>query len=346
MKFKLISLFVCSLLVSACDSSSNSTSASSTNNASNQVSELKIDSLSGNVARSTATASESQLTELAAANSEFALDLFKQQNKNLKQNTVFSPYSISMAFAMAYGGAVNETAQEIADVLHFDLPVSDFHQAMNSLEQKLSQGADSDEFKLNIVNSQWGDKSYDFAADYANLLSEFYGADIKLSDFVNQPDGVRKQINQWVEQQTEQNITELLLEGSVTSDTRLALVNAVYLSAKWLNEFHPSNTAQRPFTLLDGSKVDVALMRQRLFSLNYYNSGAETLIELPYKNEAWSMYFLHTETDKFASLLDSLSTTRLAELEAGLKTTDVELRLPKFSFAGQLALKDLSLIHI
>ena len=58
--------------------------------------------------------------ETVKANSQFAVDLYKQVSReNEGKNIFFSPYSISSALAMAAEGARGETADEMAEVLHF-----------------------------------------------------------------------------------------------------------------------------------------------------------------------------------------------------------------------------------
>ena len=54
------------------------------------------------------------------ANSDFAIDLYRQLSKgNSDQNLFFSPYSVSSALAMAAEGARGETALEMGQVLRF-----------------------------------------------------------------------------------------------------------------------------------------------------------------------------------------------------------------------------------
>lgn len=52
---------------------------------------------------------------ITEGNNEFAFKLYHQLiNEKQNKNIFFSPFSISTAIAMAYAGARNETAQQIA----------------------------------------------------------------------------------------------------------------------------------------------------------------------------------------------------------------------------------------
>jgi len=134
------------------------------------------------------------------------------------ENIIFSPYSISVALAMAQAGSQGETLQQMNDVLSFSLPFEDLHPAINALQLELNNRENSDyeegkkDFELNIVNSIWGEKTYTFLPEYLDLLAENYGAGLRLADFINQPDASRKEINQWVSNQTNDRIQDLLPE--------------------------------------------------------------------------------------------------------------------------------------
>ena len=77
---------------------------------------------------------------LVEGNSAFAFDLY-QALKGKEGNLFYSPYSISLALAMTYAGARGETAQQMADTLHFILPQDRLHPAFNSLDIELATGA-------------------------------------------------------------------------------------------------------------------------------------------------------------------------------------------------------------
>ena len=58
-----------------------------------------------------------------------------------------------------------------------------------------------------------------------------YGAGIRLVDFMNDPEQSRLTINDWVAEQTENKIKDLLDQDDVTNDTKLVLTNTIYFNA-------------------------------------------------------------------------------------------------------------------
>ena len=85
-------------------------------------------------------------------------------------------------------------------------------------------------------------------------------------DYQRDPNAARILINGWVSDQTEKRIPELLGQGVVTPDTRLTLVNAIYLKAPWQMPFTVEATDPGPFTRAGGSTVDVPIMRQEILA--------------------------------------------------------------------------------
>src|SRR5690606_17820594 len=126
------------------------------------------------------------------------------------------------AFAMLYAGARGTTAEEIANVLHFTVPPSDLHPAMNKVSLELAsraadggQGMDGQGFRLNMNNTFWGEQTTPWETPFLDTLAVHYDAGIKLVDFIHQAETARLQINAWTEKKTEGRIKELLPEGSL-----------------------------------------------------------------------------------------------------------------------------------
>jgi len=219
--------------------------------------------------RNTSPSVNPQNTEaLANGNQSFALNLYRSLLEEEDGNLFYSPYSISAALAMTYAGARNVTEKEMAEVMHFTLTHDRLHPAFNFLDLSLaSRGADleGDEgsgFQLNIANSIWGQKNYEFLPEFLDVLAENYGAGLRVLDFADDSEKARQIINDWVLDQTEEKIQNLLPEGILDSATRLVLTNAIYFNAKWRLPFQESGTSDGAFNLLDGSQVKVPMMSQ------------------------------------------------------------------------------------
>jgi len=286
----------------------------------------------------------SDMTELVDGNSEFAFDLYQALKKE-DGNIFYSPYSISLALAMTYGGARGETAKQMADTLHYLLPQSDLHSAFNGLDielQKRGEGAkskDGEGFRLNVVNAIWGQKDYKFLSAYLDLLAENYGAGLRILDFKSAPEQSRMTVNKWVSDQTEDRIKDLIPEGSINPLTRLVLTNAIYFNAAWKLPFKPEATTNGPFHLINGDDVTVPMMKQTEY-FGYAKSGNYLAVELPYDGGELSMVILMNESGKFSDFEDALKLSAVKAIIDSLKYTRVALTMPKFEFESEFGLKE------
>jgi len=288
--------------------------------------------------------SETDLTTLVSGNSAFAFDLY-QALREEEGNLFYSPYSISLALAMTYAGASGETAQQMADTLHFALSPDALHPAFNSLDIELGQrgegaeGADGEGFRLNIVNAIWGQKDYQFLTTFLDVLAENYGAGLRLLDFINTPEESRITINNWVSDQTEGRIEDLIPQGVIDALTRLVLTNAIYFNAAWQYPFDEDITEDGTFYLLNGGEVIVPMMSQTE-SLSYAEGDGYQAVELLYDGGELSMIILLPQAGQFEAFEGSLDAQQVDGIIAGLEAGEVALTMPKFEFESDFGLKE------
>lgn len=279
---------------------------------------------------------EMDLAELVDGNSTFAFDLYDHV-RDEPGNIFCSPYSISLALAMTFAGARNDTEQQMADTLRFTLGQDGLHPAFNALDLQLaSRGEDvsdagGEKFQLSIVNRIWGQVGYSFHEAFLDVLAEDYGAGLSLLDFLNAPDASRVAINDWVAEQTKDRIEDLIPPGAINTLTRMVLTNAIYFKAAWREPFDEDHTSNQPFNLLDGGQVTIEMMRQ---SANYgYASGeGYRIVELPYNGGELSMIVFLPDAGRFEEFESTLDSARLAAILEDVEFREVDLSLPKFTF--------------
>lgn len=283
---------------------------------------------------------EVELATLVDGNSAFAFDLY-QELREADGNLFYSPYSISLALAMTYAGARGETEQQMAGVLHFDLSQEQLHPAFNGLDSEIGRhGKDKEGFRLNIVNALWGQKDYGFLPEFLDILAENYGAGVRIVDFIKTPEESRITINNWVSDQTEGRIENLIPRGIIDTLTRLVLTNTIYFNAKWEYPFlKESYTKDGPFHLLDGSEVTVPMMRSEVESFGYAEGGGYQAVELPYEGSEISMVVLLPQSGQFKIFEKSLDSQLVYTIVSDLETAKVKLTMPRFKFESTFFLK-------
>jgi len=286
--------------------------------------------------------STSELAALVEGNNAFAFDLYRALGQ--KEGNLFcSPYSISLALAMTYAGARGQTEQQMAETLHFLLQQDRLHPAFDGLDLELAsrgegaQGKDEKGFRLHIVNAIWGQRDYVFLNDFLDVLAENYGAGLRLLDFAHEPEQSRVTINDWVSDQTEGKIKDLIPQGLIDALTRLVLTNAIYFNAAWLNPFDKGSTKDGTFHTLEGSDVTVPMMAQT-GSFNYAKGDGYQAVELPYDGRELSMIILLPDSGQFQPFENSLDAVLVDSVVSDLEAGQVALTMPKFEFESELSL--------
>jgi serpin B len=287
---------------------------------------------------------EGDVENLVNGNNTFALDMYQSIGAN-DGNLIFSPFSISLALAMTYAGARNETEIQMANALHFTLGQNSTHPAFNALDLALAQrgtstNKDQEPMQLNIANAVWAEQTYPFQQEFLDTIALNYGAGIRLADFVNNYDPTRKEINKWVEDQTKNKIKDLLADGTLNPDTRMVLINAIYFKADWLTTFDANKTYDAPFHLSDGSEAQVRMMSNSLYGIPFAKGDGYQAIELPYAGGTSAMDILVPDEGKFAEFEPMLDAVKLGEILNAMQPASVQLGLPKFQFTSEFSLPD------
>jgi serpin B len=275
---------------------------------------------------------------VAQGNNAFGLELFGALRSSDK-NLVCSPYSLSAVLAMTYAGANGATAQEMAEVLHLDLPQKRLHPAFNALDQALTGTGG-----LKTANSLWGSDQYSFNQSFIDGLAADYGAGLAILDFGKAEDAADA-INDWVSGNTNGRIPEILTADDIKQifgadlDPVLMLVDAVYFKADWQQPFKEGATWDGQFDLLDGGQVTVPMMVQENVLPNGEGPGFQTL-ELPYEGGRYSMVLVLPAEGTFDEFASSFDEATLAEVLDSLAEEDIRVLMPRFEFSSQPAVEE------
>ena len=287
---------------------------------------------------------EKEQNDMVKDNGTFAFHLY-QEIRNQNSNLLFSPYGISTALAMIYAGARGNTERQMTDTLEFDLPQTRLHSAFNWLDIELekrgegAEGKDGEQFRLIVANALWGQRHYEFKQKFLDILSQNYGAGLRILDFANEPDKSRNVINEWVSEQTENKINKILSENSIDRFTRLVLTNAVYLNAAWHYPF-VSYPDEFIFHLPDDSTISVPAMSNANY-FNYHKGSDYQAIELPYQGDEISMVVIMPDDGQFEDFENNISYNKVVGIFNNLEERQVFVKIPEFKFESRFSLKEI-----
>jgi len=284
-----------------------------------------------------AAPSTADLPQLVLDDTRFAFDLYKGLAQGNSGNLFYSPYSVALALAMTYAGAAGQTAQQMAQALHYTLPPARLHPAFDALDLALAsraQDAMGQGLRLQVADTLWGDVSMTFRSAFLDTLAVDYGAGLQVADFAGAPEPARAAINGWVSDRTNQKIPELLPVNSIDSMTRFVLVNAIYFNAPWARPFDPKATVSAAFTRADGSTVNVDTMSADTTNfLGYAEGPTWQAVEIPYAGQATSMVVVLPLPGQFAAVEQGLTGDFVNSLQPSSEL-NLQFTLPKFTLHG------------
>ena len=256
---------------------------------------------------------------------DFAVRLLQAGNAE-GENTLLSPLSVLYALAMTANGAEGETRTQMEQVL--GMPVEEFNLYLYSYMQ-------SQNGSLKLANSIWFNADQRFTAnrEFLQTNADYYGASLYKASFDNR---TLKDINTWVEQNTDGMIPEILDE--IPEEAVMYLINALVFEAKWQEVYTKQQIKDGSFTKEDGTEQNVEFMR----------SVESWYLEDDYATGVWKYYegrdyafvaLLPKEGITVSEYIATLNGDGLQQLLAGRTRATVETSLPKFEteFSADLA---------
>lgn len=272
--------------------------------------------------------------EGARAAAQFALKLFAEALKSEEENVALSPLSAYFALAMVANGAKGDTLAEFTDTLGGGLEMADINLFCRALADRLTRTAGST--KLSLANSVWTDKTgFVPNQDFLQTVVDYFGAEVFTTDFKD-PKAVTD-INKWIEDKTKGLIKDMLKD--LSPDTVMALVNTLYMKARWAIPFEKAETYKNQFAKADGTKVETPFM-SRTGKMQYLSTDTAEGVLLPYDDERLGFVALLPKEGKSpADVLASMSDVKA--LIDGAQETSVRLSLPSFKIAYECKMNEI-----
>ncbi|XP_041358395.1 leukocyte elastase inhibitor-like [Gigantopelta aegis] len=280
---------------------------------------------------------EELISQLANANTQFALDLYKKV-ANTADNIFLSPISISAALAMTRLGARGNTESEMDQVMKWTKFGDKVHDAFEDYLKVLNAAEVS--YTLTMANRIFVYNKLKLLDEFVTKTGKHYKADAVVADFVGKPLEEKKRINEWVEKQTNGKIKDVI--SDIDPLTRLILINAIYFKGTWKQQFDPRDTVKGTFKMLSGKTTKVDMMILMKSFLMERNDGLKCqVLELPYLQEDISMFILLPfEADGLTFLEEKLKSDTLNNALRLKRRGLIDITLPKFVLESDFALQN------
>jgi len=241
-------------------------------------------------------------------------------------NVVVSPLSVDAALSLVLNGARGRTADEMRRTLGLEgMSTAAADQAWADLLAEVQAGARP---SVQVADSLWLRDGVEFAPAFLAAARQSFAA--AAEPLPNDPNAAARAINDWVSGRTAGLIRDIVDAGDFSGPAPviLTVVNALHAKAAWATSFEAGATEPRPFTLADGTTVQVPTM-SGMFAAPVAQTSDYDAVALATRGSltAWVIvpHAGHTAT----ALLQSLQAGGLAPVYDGARRQSVMLELPK-----------------
>ncbi len=259
---------------------------------------------------------------------QFAFRLFEALKPG-HSNLAISPYSARVVLAMLCEGSTGETRKSIMDTLRLDeypdYVTNHFERLGRPLGFQLETETERRGLEMLTANSLWCDDGFVPKPEYVNTLKEHYLAEVQTLDF-RDPFSAEK-VNRWAHEKTRGRIPTVV--GPLEYYSPLVTMNAVYFKGLWVEPFEVEETREEEFTLQDGTKQLVPLMRQS-GEFRYAEIGGAQIVRLPYKGGMSMRVVLPPKNTPFPEFCAELTSTVGTRWTRTMRERDGHIRLPRF----------------
>ena len=301
------------------------------NNPGHTKTDSSVTSLTDNITVTSVKTDITSFDQLKNGINEFSMNMYSALPAD--KNIFYSPYSIASALSMLDVGAGGTTKNELENALG----ITGLDEWNDEMKAYLSKDWSQNTF-VNTANSVWMNKGTTWAAninsDFLTPAKDYYSGEIYEADFDGQADKVVQNVNNWVSDNTNKMIPEILKE--IPGGTVMMLINAVYFEGKWDTPFTEDKTFQSSFYGTDKESV-VDMMHLYGEHFAYMDNGEIKGITLPYDgdNVVMKVFMPTTDDGDINELFDKLSNEEKQKLIDSLDdASNVEidtLQLPKFT---------------
>ena len=246
--------------------------------------------------------------EIGYANNKLGVNLFNKMDNN---NIIFSPLSITFALALIHLAAKGNSNKELTYLFNHKYKLEELKQIYKIFNNDI----------IKITNVCLINKKKNINKEYLDAIKNL--CLVSLDDF-NEKNIIVNKINNYVKNNTNGLIKNVITNNDIDQSTLLILINTIYFKSEFLNKFNKNNTEKMLF------KGNISKMVDTMKQINvfpYYENKDTQIIEMLYKDNLYAMGLI---LPKKNGIIPKLSINETLELINNLKKNEIELFLPKF----------------
>ncbi|HPG73672.1 MAG TPA: serpin family protein [Bacteroidales bacterium] len=272
----------------------------------------------------------------------FAFDFFEHlYSENQGSNYCFSPVSLNVALGMVYIGARNQTRSEMSQTLGFPVDTINFINQFSIFYQNLKRMSTDTALEFNLANRIFMEQTYQVLDSYRSKIVEYFDGAFETVDFLNQVLMVEQRINTWVEEMTKTRIKNLIPRGTLSNDTRMVLVNAIYIKSKWKYAFDEKLNKKKDFNVSKTEKTETEYLVKRQEGIKFFSNEQLSAIELNYTSTELSLILIKPHKSEIDNIDTYIPNAALYnEILRSIRPHEVYMEIPKFKIESSFSLAD------
>ena len=257
---------------------------------------------------------------------DFAVKLFDNCFDG-EENTLVSPLSVALAFAMLAEGAEGETLAEIENTL--GMKVSELRDlSYHYIKESLSENP------LSTANSLWINSIDNFTVNDGFIESNenYHNAEIFEGKFDAE---MVDEINKWVKDNTDDMIDKII--DNLDERAVMCLVNALLFDAKWESTYSENQVNNGDFVT---EKVETESVEYMNGTEHYYldDENCSGFVKY-YEGRDYAFVALLPDEDvSVEEYVKTLNGEKLKSLLENTEETTVYTKIPKFDYKTDLSL--------
>lgn len=248
----------------------------------------------------------------------------KDIQDNQRHNEVQSGFAVLPLLALLCVASTGETHLELHDSLGFTTQKFVLKQEyLKFITYNIT---------LTIVNKVYVTNKVSLKKEFTESLTPKFGSEIQSIDFLNVADA-SAEINDWFDNETDHNITNILSSDDLNPNTSIVALSALYFHGKWAQAFDKKKTAEVDFYVSNDKAIKVVAMHGVGIYKYLESKDLNTkILELPMAESNTAMYiFVPNAIDEFQAVEEKVAKKTIISAEI-LKMTShrVKICLPKF----------------
>lgn len=283
--------------------------------------------------------SASNFTGLPAASNDLGLRLLSFLPRSGAPNVFYSPYSLTAAMGMVYGGCRGSTKEELYNGLGYKSAHIPKKKVMHEHKIFAERFLAPSNSTVNAATAAAIQRRFKVKPEYANTLKKSFGTHLMSVDFEKKSYEATQKINKWVSNETRGHIKKLF-KKPLPSSTKLVLLSCVYFKGVWATPFDKLRTKRLPFFNHGKTSILVKTMNgviRVLYGLS--NELASEIVDLPYQGRDYSMTIVLPRAMNGIEKLRHLSQRSFEAALKNLTERAVDIYLPRVEFKAEYHLR-------